>query len=259
MTIVPKFEPRLDLREIRRHLKAMRSQHCQNRRITSKINNLITELAHLDQPEDRAHEKILTRTIAKTMRGVERIISKGPLPAVANAERQSAGDGAARGNGAGVSFQLRLRKDSPSTTHPPAKYDSARQGQLTIKSHRNLSPKEKTPVCWTPSIVPNDNQPGVYLVVEDLGRLGRIWREADVNKTNLETVIEDLLDGQYKNPIGVYGFNPEEGWARDVSEDVAHELRRRCSLQGREIPESINEFVEGPSGRRSATAYPQPD
>jgi hypothetical protein len=96
---------------------------------------------------------------------------------------------------------------------------------------------------WTPSIVPQDDQ-DVYLVVDDLGRLGRVWREADFEKTDLETVIEDLLDGQYGNPIGVFGFNTAEGWSRDVSEDVACELRRRCDLQARELPESIRDFVE---------------
>jgi hypothetical protein len=42
---------------------------------------------------------------------------------------------------------------------------------------------------WTPSIVPSDDQ-NVYLVVDDLGgRLGRVWRESDVEKTDLETVM----------------------------------------------------------------------
>jgi hypothetical protein len=96
---------------------------------------------------------------------------------------------------------------------------------------------------WTPSIVPSDNQ-NVYLVVDDLGRLGRVWRETDVEKTDLETVIQDLLGGQYNNPIGVFGFNPAEGWSKDVSHDVARELRQRCDLQMRDVPSSIQEFVE---------------
>lgn len=107
---------------------------------------------------------------------------------------------------------------------------------------------------WSPSIVPHDDH-DVYLVVDDLGRLGRIWREADAEKTDLETVIQDMLDGQYTNPIGVFAFNPAEGWSRDVSEDVARELRRRCGLEGREIPESIGEFVDrhGDDGRQQLT------
>jgi hypothetical protein len=32
---------------------------------------------------------------------------------------------------------------------------------------------------WTPSIVPRDDDQGVYLVLDDLGRRGRVWREAD--------------------------------------------------------------------------------
>jgi hypothetical protein len=101
---------------------------------------------------------------------------------------------------------------------------------------------------WTPSIVPSDDQ-NVYLVVDDLGgRLGRVWRETDVEKTDLETVIQDLLEGQYNNPIGVFGFNPAEGWSRDVSHDVARELRRRCDLQGRDVPSSITDFVERHEG-----------
>ena len=52
---------------------------------------------------------------------------------------------------------------------------------------------------WTPSIVPNDNDETVYLVVDDFGRLGRAWPESDYEATDLETVIQDLLTGQYSN------------------------------------------------------------
>jgi hypothetical protein len=80
---------------------------------------------------------------------------------------------------------------------------------------------------WTPSIVANDNDETVYLVAENFGRLGRAWREA----TDLETVIQDLLTGQYSHPIRVVAFNTAERWLEDVSEDVAQELRRRCDAR----------------------------
>ena len=92
---------------------------------------------------------------------------------------------------------------------------------------------------WTPSIVPND-----YLVADDFGQLGRTWREADYETTDLETVIQDLLTGQYGNPIRVVAFNTAERWSEDVSEDVARELRRRCDLQMRELPSAISDFIE---------------
>lgn len=104
---------------------------------------------------------------------------------------------------------------------------------------------------WTPSIVPRGDDQDVYLVVDDLGRLGRVWREADYEDTNFETVVTDMLSGQYKAPIGVFCFNSAEGWARDVSEDVANELRRRCDLEGRELPESVRDFVDRHAGSRA--------
>jgi hypothetical protein len=103
---------------------------------------------------------------------------------------------------------------------------------------------------WTPSIVPRGDDQDVYLVVDDLGRLGRVWREADVAATDFQTVVTDLLDGQYTNPVGVFCFNADEGWSRDVSEDVARELHRRCDLAGREVPAGLADFIkrhEGPA------------
>lgn len=97
---------------------------------------------------------------------------------------------------------------------------------------------------WTPSIVPNDHDQIVYFVAEDFGRLGRAWREADYDATNLETVISDVLSGQYNNPIRVIAFDTAERWSEDVSEDVADELRRRCDLQMCDLPASISDFVE---------------
>jgi len=47
---------------------------------------------------------------------------------------------------------------------------------------------------WTPSIVPNDIDETVYLVADDFSRLGRAWREAHYEATDLETVIQDPID-----------------------------------------------------------------
>jgi hypothetical protein len=102
---------------------------------------------------------------------------------------------------------------------------------------------------WTPSIVPNDEDQTVYLVADDFGRPGRAWRKADYDATDLETVIRDLLTGQYSNPIRVVAFNTAERWSEDVSADVAHELRRRCDLQVRDIPFFLQDFTDRYEGR----------
>ena len=82
------------------------------------------------------------------------------------------------------------------------------------------------------------------MVLDSLGRLGQIWPEADAEATDPETVIIDLLTGQYSSPVRVVAFNTAERWSEDVSEDVADKLRRRCDLQMRELPASISDFVE---------------
>jgi hypothetical protein len=102
---------------------------------------------------------------------------------------------------------------------------------------------------WTPSIVPRGDGQDVYMVLDDLGALGQVWREADVEATDFATVVTDLLTGQYKNPVGVFCFNSAEGWSQDVTHEVARELRRRCDLELREVPSSIQDFVERHDGR----------
>ncbi len=111
---------------------------------------------------------------------------------------------------------------------------------------------------WTPSIVPNDDDQDVYLVVDDFGRNGRAWREADVEATDRETVILDLLEGQYKNPVRVVAFNTVEKWSQDVSADVAHELRRRCDMQLRDVPFFLQDFVDRYEGRYHDYQLPLP-
>ena len=112
-------------------------------------------------------------------------------------------------------------------------------------------------IGWTPSIVPNGDDQTVYLVLDDLGG-SRVWRETDAETTDLETVIVDLLDGQYKNPSRVVGFNTSEGWSQDVSADVAKELRRRCDLQLRDIPFFLQDFVDRYEGRYRDFQLPLP-
>ena len=68
-------------------------------------------------------------------------------------------------------------------------------------------------------------------------------RKSNLEDT-IESVVDDLLEGQYNNPVRVIGFNTEERLSQDVSEDVAHELRQRCADQMREPPEFLNGFLE---------------
>jgi hypothetical protein len=106
--------------------------------------------------------------------------------------------------------------------------------------------------------VPKGDDQNVYLVVDDFGRNGRAYREADVETTDLETVILDLLEGQYQSPVRVVAFNTAEKWSQDVSADVAHELRQRCDLQMRDVPFFLQDFVDQYEGRYRDVQLPLP-
>jgi hypothetical protein len=110
---------------------------------------------------------------------------------------------------------------------------------------------------WTPSIVPNEHDQTVYLVADDF-KVGRVWRKAEYEDTDLETMIHDLLTAQYNNPNRIEAFNTAEKWSQDVSEDIAQELRRRCDLQGRDIPFYLQDFTDRYEGRYHDIQPPLP-
>ena len=64
----------------------------------------------------------------------------------------------------------------------------------------------------------------VYLVLDSFRAAGLAYRETDPNEADEKTVIADLIAGQFEAPVQVIAFNVEAGWARDVSEDIAHKL-----------------------------------
>ena len=52
-------------------------------------------------------------------------------------------------------------------------------------------------------------------MADDLNRIGRTWPEADFERTDLEAVILDLLEGQYNDLIRVVSFKTAERWSED--------------------------------------------
>src|SRR5262244_1220746 len=97
------------------------------------------------------------------------------------------------------------------------------------------------------TLVPDNNNNGhrdIYLVLDDFGpKLGRAWRETDEEGANRAMLVRNLLDGQYEDPVCIVAFNTAEGWSRDVTVDIADELRRRY-IEYDEVPPSILKFIE---------------
>ena len=58
--------------------------------------------------------------------------------------------------------------------------------------------------------MPAGDDPTVYSAKDDLGRQGAVWREADVEVTDLENVITDLMPGQYSEPVRIIAFKIAE-------------------------------------------------
>ena len=101
---------------------------------------------------------------------------------------------------------------------------------------------------WTPSVVPFGADQTVYLVVDSFGTNGTVYRETEVERRDLETLIDDLVTGQFNNPVRVVAFNTLEHWSDDVSVDIATEIQTRCDIEGVGVPEHIRDFVDAHAG-----------
>jgi hypothetical protein len=104
----------------------------------------------------------------------------------------------------------------------------------------------------SPSIVPADRlDRDAYLVPEDFGaRAGRAWRETDEADTDLETVLQNLLSGQYANPVRIVSFNPVEGWSRDATSDIADAPAQRAANTDAEVSSALQDFIAANATRR---------
>ncbi|WP_375308607.1 hypothetical protein WI560_15025 [Bradyrhizobium sp. A11] len=103
----------------------------------------------------------------------------------------------------------------------------------------------------SPSIVPLDRlDREIYLVLEDFGaRAGCAWRETDEQDTDRETVLRDLLSGQYAYPLKIVTFNAIEGWSRDATEDIANALADRAVQDGIDLSPALEAFISANSSR----------
>ena len=97
-------------------------------------------------------------------------------------------------------------------------------------------------VMRSPSIVPGFDI-DVYLVLDDFGDMGRAYREVDEGEADRATVIRRLIEGQYNNPVRIVCFNTAEGWARDVTEDIAREIRDLSKRKLEPLSPGLRDFI----------------
>jgi hypothetical protein len=68
--------------------------------------------------------------------------------------------------------------------------------------------------------------------------------ETDEAEADEKTIVENILSGQYSSPLRVVAFNIAEGWARDVTEDIAWAVLSFARRENRSIGKSAQEFLE---------------
>jgi len=105
-------------------------------------------------------------------------------------------------------------------------------------------------MCRLLTIVRQPEDRDTYLVLDSLGEIGLGWRETNEADTERGALVKDLLDGQYEDPVRIVVFNVAEGWSRDVTEDVADELRERCADLD-ETPVYLEDFLERHPGSKA--------
>ena len=100
---------------------------------------------------------------------------------------------------------------------------------------------------WSPGMVPYGADQTIYLVVDRFQK----WhhhRETEIERTDLETIILDLLTGQFNDSVRLVAFNTLEHWADDVSADVAVEIQTRRDIQGEPVPDHLRDLIESYPG-----------
>jgi hypothetical protein len=93
------------------------------------------------------------------------------------------------------------------------------------------------------SIVPYGADQTIYLVMDNSGPSGSVNRETEIERADPETVIADLLSGQFSDPVRVVAFNTLEHWSEDLSEEIAAEIQARCDIAGDGVPDHLQDFV----------------
>jgi hypothetical protein len=73
--------------------------------------------------------------------------------------------------------------------------------------------------------------------------LGRAWRETAEAGASRATLVRNLLDGHYEDPVRVVAFNTVQGWSRDVTVEIADEVRRRF-IEQEDTPASLLRFLD---------------
>ena len=89
--------------------------------------------------------------------------------------------------------------------------------------------------------------------LEDFGDLGRAFRETDIAEADHDTIVRNMISGEYEDPLRVVAFNTVEGWSRDVSEEIAYDVLDRAYDADTTLSAGAKRFIDlhvTPSAKR---------
>ncbi len=89
--------------------------------------------------------------------------------------------------------------------------------------------------------MPPEHDVTTYLLV---GQLGPALREIGLVEGDRETIVRNLISGQYPNALRVVVLNTAEGSSRDVSDDIAFEVLDRAFEADETLTDGTKRFID---------------
>lgn len=108
-----------------------------------------------------------------------------------------------------------------------------------------------------PSIVPSIDDKCLYFVLCDFGEHGLEYVATDPDAADCDTIVENMIDGQYHKPIRVIAVDVRAGTARDASDLIAGTIEHQASLD--DLPDDVRKFVVFHTGLMSLRAQEDMD
>jgi hypothetical protein len=96
----------------------------------------------------------------------------------------------------------------------------------------------------TASTVPYGADQTVYLVVDGSAPPDTSGPGIEIERTDVETVVTELLSGRFHDPVRIVAFNTLEHWSNDISADIMLEIQSRCDSDGLGVPPHLAGFME---------------
>lgn len=104
-----------------------------------------------------------------------------------------------------------------------------------------------------PPIAP-EHDDTTYLVLDDHGSHGLAYAETDPTLADRESVIADLIEGQFSRPVRVVAFSLQRHWSDDVSREIAAEIQRRVDYL--DLTDAVRCFVDRHSESEQVSPLP---